>query len=33
MIIVDSKAFNRAKEKNPHANHFMYFRHCLPLPD
>lgn len=26
MIIVDSKAFNRAKENNPHANHFLYFR-------
>ncbi len=26
MIIVDSKAFNQAKEKNPHANHFIYFR-------
>lgn len=27
MIIVDSKAFNKAKEKNPLANHFIYFRH------
>lgn len=26
MIIVDSKAFNQAKEKNPLANHFLYFR-------
>ena len=26
MIIVDSKAFNQAKEKNPLANHFIYFR-------
>lgn len=25
MIIVNSKAFNRAKENNPHANHFIYF--------
>ena len=26
MITVDSKAFNQAKEKNPLANHFLYFR-------
>lgn len=26
MIIVNSKAFNRAKENNQHANHFIYFR-------
>lgn len=26
MIIVNSKAFNQAKEKNPLANHFLYFR-------
>lgn len=26
MIIVDSKAFNQTKEKNPLANHFLYFR-------
>lgn len=27
MIIVNSKAFNKAKEKkNPLANHFLYFR-------
>lgn len=26
MIIVDSKAFNQAKEKNPLANRFIYFR-------
>lgn len=26
MIIVDSKAFNQVKEKNPLANHFIYFR-------
>lgn len=26
MIIVNSKAFNRAKENNPNANHFIYFR-------
>lgn len=25
MIIVNSKAFNRAKENYPHANHFIYF--------
>lgn len=26
MIIVDGKAFDRAKENNPHANYFIYFR-------
>lgn len=26
MIIVNSKAFNRVKENNLHANHFIYFR-------
>lgn len=26
MIIVNSKAFNREKENNPNANHFIYFR-------
>ena len=26
MIIVNSKAFNQVKEKNPHADHFIYFR-------
>lgn len=25
MIIVNNKAFNKAKENNPHANHFIYF--------
>lgn len=25
MIIIDSKAFNKAKNNNPHANHFIYF--------
>lgn len=25
MIIVNSKAFNRAKNNNPLANHFIYF--------
>lgn len=25
MIIVNKKAFNKAKENNPHANHFIYF--------
>lgn len=25
MIIVNSKAVNRAKENNPNANHFIYF--------
>ena len=25
MIIVNSKAFNREKENNPNANHFIYF--------
>lgn len=25
MIIVNSKAFNRAKKNNPLANHFIYF--------
>lgn len=27
MIIVNSKAFNRAKNNNPLANHFIYFNH------
>ncbi len=26
MIIVNNKAFNKAKEDNQHANHFIYFR-------
>ena len=26
MIIVNNKAFNKAKENNQHANHFIYFR-------
>lgn len=26
MIIVNSKAFNKAKENNQQANHFIYFR-------
>lgn len=25
MIIVNNKAFNKAKENNQHANHFIYF--------
>lgn len=25
MIIVNKKAFNKAKENNPHANRFIYF--------
>lgn len=25
MIIVNNKAFSKAKENNPHANHFIYF--------